>query len=142
MSTEENKAVVRRSVEQVFNGDDFEVAAELMDENLVDHRPFPGQPPGLKGILWKFSATRSAFPDIHMTILDLIGEGDKVVAFMENGGTQEGEFMGVPPTGKTASWNGVAIFRLESGRIVEHWAVVDQLDMMRQLGLLPPGGGR
>lgn len=137
MSVEKNKEVVLRGIQEVFNGGDYDVAAELMGEDIVDHRPAPGQPPGIEGVRWKFEAFRSAFPDGRMKVKDIVGEGDRVAVHVTNGGTHQGPFMDIPATGKKARWEGMTFFRLADGKIVEHWAVVDVMGMMQQLGLLP-----
>jgi len=85
---------------------------------------------------------RSAFPDFKATINDLIAEGDKVVIHMTWNGTQQGEFMGIPPTGKRISVGIFDILRIAEGQIVEHWGLMDRMAMMQQLGVIPaPGQG-
>jgi predicted ester cyclase len=84
----------------------------------------------------------AAFPDFKATIDDLITEGDKVVIRMTWRGTQKGEFMGVPPTGKRVSFGVIDIIRIAGGRFAEHWGQMDNMSMMHQLGALPaPGAG-
>jgi steroid delta-isomerase-like uncharacterized protein len=78
---------------------------------------------------------REAFPDFHVTLEDLIADEHKVVVRLTARGTQRGAFMGVPATGKSATWMGIRIFRLVNGKIVEHWGVWDSLGMMQQLGM-------
>jgi len=83
----------------------------------------------------------TAFPDLHGTIEDLIAEGDKVVDRMTCEGTHQGMFMGAPPTGKRVKWSFIDINRIVDGKIVEHWAEVDTMGIMQQLGLVPPPSG-
>jgi hypothetical protein len=88
------------------------------------------------------AALRSAFPDFKYTIEQEIAEGDMVVHRLTGRGTMQGEFLGMPATGKQATWQEIHIGRFEDGKIADHWAVVDQVDMLQQLGLMPaPGQG-
>ena len=82
----------------------------------------------------------TAFPDLHLTIEDLIAEGDKVVWRLNSKGTHKGPFMGIPATGKTASITGIVIFRLENSRIMEGWVNIDTLGLLQQLGVIPVQG--
>jgi hypothetical protein len=77
------------------------------------------------------------YPDIQLTVEDVIAEGDKVVARNTVTGTHQGEFMGVGPTGKSVTYNEIFIFRFANGRVVETWGVVDVLSQMKQLGVIP-----
>jgi len=86
-----------------------------------------------------FARLHRAFPDLHITIEDLIAEGDKAVARNTVTGTHQGEYMGLPPTGKSIPYNEIFIVRLADGRIAETWGVVDVLSQMRQLGAIPGG---
>jgi predicted ester cyclase len=140
MSTEENKAVVRRFYEEVVNQKKRAVLDEVFDPNLVDHFFPPGTPGGLEGARQTFDMFLTAFPDLHFTVEDLIAEGDKVVARVTMSGTQQGAFMGVPPTGKHVRITGIDINRFVGGKSVEHWVEMDTLGMMQQLGVIPPPG--
>jgi steroid delta-isomerase-like uncharacterized protein len=80
----------------------------------------------------------NAFPDSRVTIDDMIAEGDQVVTKKTFRGTHEGEFAGIPPTGKTVELQFVDIMRVHNGKIVEHWNCIDQLSFMQQLGVIPP----
>ena len=136
MSTETNKAIIRRYLEQVIN----EQRYDLADEFLVDTVEFHGVGPGISGrtALAEFYATFSAaFPDWHMNIDDMVAEGDKVVVRWTATGTHQGEFQGIPATGKPYTQIAIAIYRLTNGRIVEGWLQTDMLNMMQQLGLMP-----
>ena len=139
MSVEENKTVVRRLFEEIYNGGNLELADELLDANYVGHNPIPGQPPRVEGFKWAMMRLREAFPDFHVTIEDLIADEYKVVARLMARGTQRGSFMGLSVTNKSATWVGIRIFRLVNGKIVEHWGVWDSLGMMQQLGVVPHG---
>jgi predicted ester cyclase len=140
MTTEENKEIVRR-YQEASNANDLDALDALVAPNLISHNPTPGLPPGLEGGKMAHRATLAAFPDLHYHVEDLIAEGDKVVQRFTLHCTHRGVFMGLPPTGRDHP-DRVSIFRLEGGKIVEHWAVQDGLALMIQLGLFrPPRGG-
>ena len=140
MSTEDNKAVVRRFYEEVMNQKKRAVLDEVFDLNVVDHFAPPGTPGGLEGARQTLGMFLSAFPDLHFTVEDLIAEGDKVVARATLSGTQQGTFMGIPATGKHVTMTGIEINRFEGGKSVEHWVEMDTLGLMQQLGVIPPPG--
>jgi steroid delta-isomerase-like uncharacterized protein len=137
MSLDENKALFRRWFEDVVNANDYSVVDELLAPDYVAH--FPGAPApidcdGHKGMVEMFAA---AFPDWQESIQDVIAEGDRVVLRVTAGGTHEGEFQGVAPTGKTVSITGMGIVRIAEGRIAESWWEFDALGLMQQLGAIP-----
>jgi len=136
MSAEENKAVIRQFFES-FNQGDPAALDSLLTDCFIAHNPFPGQEPTREGMLQLRAAIVAAFPDQHTTIEDMIAEGDKVVARHTHSGTLQGEFLGIPPTGKHASFTGIEIFRVADGRIVEWWRTEDELGFMQQVGLIP-----
>jgi steroid delta-isomerase-like uncharacterized protein len=140
MSTEDNKAVVRRFYEEVMNQKNRAVLDQVFDLNVVDHFAPPGTPGGLEGARQTLGMFLSAFPDLHFTVEDLIAEGDKVVARATLSGTQQGTFMGIPATGKHVTIRGIEINRFEGGKSVEHWVEMDTLGLMQQLGVIPPPG--
>lgn len=141
MSVEQNKAAARRIVEGISRGD-TSIIDELFTENYEDNNAPPGIPPGREGTRQFLAALRSAFPDFKYTLEDEVAEGDMVVHRLTGRGTMQGEFLGMPATGKQATWQEIHIGRFEDGKIAEHWATVDQMGMMQQLGLLPgPGQG-
>jgi len=137
MPTEQNKAIMRRFIE-VINTGKFDQMAKFVDAKVVDHNPFPGQPPGLEGIKQSISLITKAFPDYHLTIEDIIAEGDKVVIRFVWHGTHKGEFMGVPLTGKKVTVTAIVIARVVNGKMVELWGGSDFLGLMQQLGAIPP----
>jgi steroid delta-isomerase-like uncharacterized protein len=136
MSTEMNKSTTRRIID-VFNGGNLAGLDELFAENFHDHASSPGISPDLSGIKQFFTALRAAFPDFCYTVEDEIAEGDKVFIRLTGRGTMKGELLGMPATGKSASWSEIHEGRYENGKLVEHWANVDQLGMLQQLGLAP-----
>ena len=81
---------------------------------------------------------RTAFPDVHFDVVQMVAEGDMVATYVTGQGTQNGPFMGLALTGKHASWASTGFFRVADGKIVEGWYVADQLSMMQQVGLIPP----
>jgi len=143
MSTEQNKALVRQLVEEVINQGNMSMIDELLIPDFIEHEELPpGIPPGREAPKALFTMLRSAFPDLKATIEHLIAEGDKVVLHMTWTGTQKGEFMGVPPTGKRISIGVIDIIGIAEGKFVEHWGVMDSMAMMQQLGVVPaPGQG-
>ena len=144
MSAEENKAVVRREMEELFNqGGNLDVADEIIAPNYVSYEPTSGEVRGIEGAK-QFAATyREAFPDLQNTIEDMVAEGDKVVVRFRGRGTHQGETEAFgPPTGKWMEMTGITIKRLSEGKIVEAWTNFDALGMMQQLGLLPEAAGQ
>jgi len=138
MSTEENKAIVGRFVEEVQNRHDIGALEKLFSPDYVDHSGISTLPPTLDGTKQFFTLLFTAFPDIRVTINDQVAEGDKVVTRKTFQGTHQDEFMGIPPTEKTISVDVIDIFRITGGKILEHWAVADMLGLMQQLGVISP----
>ena len=135
MSTEKNKAIVRRLFEEMMKGN-LAIADELIAADYAQHSVF-GIPNGREGFKQFFMAFAAAVPDSHFVIEDVIAEGDKVVTRLTVTGTQTGTLRGIPPTEKKFSMRGIDIFRVVDGKIVEHWDAVDQLGMLQQLGVIP-----
>ena len=141
MSVEENKAIVSRATEELWNKNNLAVVDELYATNFVSHgSDIPGVTPDREGYKQFVTMSRTALPDFHTTIEDMIAEGDKVVQRFTARGTHKGEFMGIPPTGKQVTITGIAIDRIAGGKIVENWVNMDMLGMMVQLGVVPPPG--
>jgi steroid delta-isomerase-like uncharacterized protein len=141
MSAEQNKALARQLVEEVLNRGNISLADEILAPNFVEHEELPPEiPPGREAPKMMFTMLRSAFPDFKATIDDIVAEGDKVVIRQTWTGTHKGEFMGIPPTGKSISINVIDIIRIAEGQFVEHWGVMDQMAMMQQLGVIPTPG--
>jgi steroid delta-isomerase-like uncharacterized protein len=137
MSTEENKALNRRLVEEGFSKGNFDVLDELIAEDCLDYSAPPGSPSGLEGVKQFFTMFRSAFPDLYYEIEDRIAEADKVVTRTTWHGTHQGAFLGIPPTGKQVAVTGIDITRWADGKAVEHWGNQDLLGLMQQLGVVP-----
>jgi len=139
MSTEQNKALVRQLIEEVFNQGKVSLVDELFADDFNEHEELPpGMPPGREANKLITTMLHSAFPDFKATIINLIAEGDKVAIHMTWVGTQKGEFMGIPPTGKHVSFDVFDILRIVGGKIVEHWGLMDQMGLMQKLGVMAP----
>jgi predicted ester cyclase len=135
--SEADKATVNRIAYEGFNEGSLDVVDEVMSADFIDHNPLPGSPAGREGIKALILAARSAFPDLKNTVIHQVAEGDWIVNHVRSTGTMKGDFMGMKATGKSATWDAVHIARLRDGKVVEHWAVQDQLGMLQQLGLAP-----
>jgi steroid delta-isomerase-like uncharacterized protein len=121
-----------------FNDTDTAALSRIMAPDFLDHDPLaPGLPPGAEGEIVTAKAVFTGFPDVHATLDDVLAEGDKVVTRITWTGTHKGEFMGIPATGKSVKFTEIHIQRVVDGKIVEHWSVLDQLTMLRQLGVIP-----
>ena len=142
MSTSEvaaNKALFKRFHEAANTGD-FDFLAKTIDEvvapDAVIRTPLPIEATGADALKQIWAMLLRIYPDIHLTVEDLIGEGDKVVGRTTVTGTHRGEFMGVAPTGNSVTYNEMFIFRFADGRVVETWGVVDVYTQMKQIGVV------
>lgn len=136
MSAEENKALVRRFVEEFWNEGNTATADELMAVDAEIHMP-TGEvvdPDGLKSFAGTF---RGSFPDWHSTFEELIAEGDRVAERWTGRGTHRGELQGIPPTGKRVEVPGSVFYRIVGGKIVEFRGQLDMMSLMQQLGVIP-----
>lgn len=140
MSAEDNKDLVLRYVEEILNRGRTDRLADFFSQDAVDHDPLPGRDAGLEGIEEGVASLRSAFADLGATVEDVIAEGDRVVTRTTITGTHEGEFLSMAPTGKRVSVTAVDIVRIENGKLVERWGLLDQMALMRQLGVVPMTG--
>jgi predicted ester cyclase len=137
VSIEENKALVRRFFDEVWNKARVELADQFIAPGYISHNYLEVEVLGPEGIKRAVLAQRTAFPDQHTTIEDLIAEGDKVVVRGTDRFTHLGEFMGYPPTGRKIVVTWIDIFRVEHGKLVEAWLEVDSRRFIEQL----KGGG-
>jgi predicted ester cyclase len=137
--TEPNKALFKRFHDGI-NSDDPEVISRTIDElvapDVAFHAPVPVPASGAQALKMVMTVLHQAYPDLHVSVEDVIAEGDKVVGRNVVTGTNRGELMGRPPTGKGVRYNEIFIFRFAGGRIVEIWGVVDVLSQLQQLGLM------
>lgn len=141
MASEQNKELYRRLIEECFAGGNLDIADEIIAPGAVDHQAPPGVAQGAEGFKQVISMFRSGFPDLQVTVDQMIAEGDTVAARFTMSGTHQGEFMGIPPTGKRMEITGIDVVRIENGKMVEHWGNSDDLGMMQQLGVIPMPGG-
>jgi steroid delta-isomerase-like uncharacterized protein len=137
MSLADNKDIARRLLEGAFNRNNLGLIDELVAADFIDHAPLPGLPPNREGFKQSFAIFRGVFPDMIYKIEDVIAEGDKVVIRWSAGGTQKGELMGIPPTGRKVAVTGTDIFRVANGKLAEMWLSWDMFGMMQQLGAIP-----
>lgn len=133
-------AVVRRFVDEYQTKGDVGAAEELLADDFVDRSPFGPFSPDKQGVLALFAMLRVAFPDLRAEIHDQLCDGDKVVTRKTFYGTNLGEFMGMPPSGKEVAFDVIDIVRVGDGLMREHWNVVDALTLMQQLGVVPAPG--
>jgi steroid delta-isomerase-like uncharacterized protein len=137
--TMDHSATMRRAYD-LINAGDLEGFGGLLAEDFVEHEETPGLAPTKEGVLEFFRMYRTAFPDLRMDVEDLLASGNKAVARVRARGTHDGEFMGMPPTGKGIEMQLIDIMQFdEAGLVREHWGVVDMLSMMQQLGVVPEG---
>ena len=130
-------AVLRRLIDEGFTGGRLEVADELIDPAIVEHQDYgPEHAPGAEGVKAVIASLRRAFSDFRLEVEDMAVDGD--VAWSRNvaTGTNDGSFMGHPPTGRPIRIDVIDVVRVRDGRITEHWGVPDRLGVLRQLGLL------
>lgn len=135
----DHAATARRLYDRINAGDIDGFARDLADD-FVEHEETPGLAPTKDGVKSFFRMQLAAFPDLRLAVQDVVADGDKVVARVRYTGTQHGEFMGMPATGKSVEVQLIDIFRFgDDGRVREHWGVIDLLTMMQQLGVVPAG---
>jgi steroid delta-isomerase-like uncharacterized protein len=134
--SEENKALVRRYFEEIWDKANLELIDELFTTNFVRHGPSAteGEVRGLEGFKGLVSMYRSAFPDLRVPIEDLMAEGDRVVTRWTARGTHQGELMGNAPTGNQVTVTGIIVDRISEGQIEEEWVDYDTLHLMQQIG--------
>jgi steroid delta-isomerase-like uncharacterized protein len=125
MSTEANKAILRRYYEEVLNQGKLSVIDELFAPDLIEN------------FKQAVAASRSAFPDLRVAVEDQIAEGDRVVTRLTAQGTHKGAFIGIPPTGKKVTLTAIHIHRVVGGKVVKLWEEINLLGLMQQLGAFP-----
>ena len=136
MATDIN-ALVHGFYEEIFNRQQVDRIGAFVAPTIVDHSLPPGAPHGIEGVREAVMMFVTAFPDLHLTLEDVIVEGEKAAVRWTMRGTHHGASLGMPPTGKQFSMSGVSVLRFEGEKVAESWIVHDQLSMLRQLGLLP-----
>jgi predicted ester cyclase len=137
MSSEQNKAIVRRLLEEPWKGD-LRVVDELIDRKYVGYDPSIPEPlRGPDGFKENISTYRAAYSDARITVDDQIAEGDKVATRSTGRGKHDGDLMGVAPTGKQVTVSGLTLSRLANGKVIEEYTNWDTFGMMQQLGVVP-----
>jgi steroid delta-isomerase-like uncharacterized protein len=137
MSAEQNIEIFRRAVDEGFNRGNLAEFDQIVAADLTEHAELPpGLPSGREGVKGLITALRSAFPDLKYTIEDITADHDKVWARLTARGTNTGSFMGAPPTGKPVRVEVIEVARIADGKLIEHWAVADNLGMLKQLGVV------
>jgi steroid delta-isomerase-like uncharacterized protein len=133
-------AATMRRMYDLLNAGDVDGFGDLLADDFVEHEALPGLEPTKEGVKAFFRMYRAAFPDMRMEAQDVLVSGDKVVARARATGTHQGEFMGMPATGRNVDAQLIDILRFaDDGLAHEHWGVFDQLAMMQQLGAIPEG---
>jgi predicted ester cyclase len=131
-----NKEICERFFLELHNKNNYNIIDELVDPYVISHDPFPGQAPGAIGLKDTMRMFREAFPDLHVIIKDMLGEGDRVMTRLTVTGTHDGKFMGASPTHNEITYDEVIVLRIANGKIVEHWAVADALSLMQGIGAM------
>jgi steroid delta-isomerase-like uncharacterized protein len=134
---EDNKAIVRQYYAEVLTKGNVAAIDDLVSPTYIGHDPAAPDAQGTMGLKQRVTRLRTAFPDLHVTVEDMVAEGDKVATRFTLQGTDKGEFRGIAPTGKQVRWTATSIIRLENGKFAEGWANADDLGRMRQLGAFP-----
>jgi len=140
-ASDTNKALLQRFYDEVVNGRNLDLIDELLADDFVEHEKFPGIPPTRDGVKQTFAMFYSAFPDIHFRVDDMVAEGAVVAARVTVTGTHEGEFMGVPATGRSVTVDVMDFVSYRESRGTAHWGVGDMVSLLQQLGVMPPPGG-
>lgn len=140
--SEQNKAVIRKLVDGLWNRRDPKVFDATFSDRFVDRTPMPGTDGSKAGFKQMVMGLQSAFSEDHTTLDDLVAEGDRVAWRWTFRGKHTGPLMGVPATGKQVTITGITIDRISGGQIVERWHQIDTMGMMQQIGAIPAPGGR
>lgn len=133
MSPEKNKAAFQRYIDEAWNKGNMSILDELMAPNYARYMNGPQPPLDREKQKQRIRGFRTAFPDIHIDIVDSVADGDKVVSRMEGHGTHRGEFLDVPPTGKSVAIYAIDIVRFANEKIVKQWGVMDMLYILQQI---------
>lgn len=136
MSTDKNKDLGFRIISDFINKNDPVAADDMFAEDFVNHSPSLGVSPDREGLKQMIGLLHTAFPDYHMNVEDLIAEGDKLVLRVSASGTHTGSLLGFEPTGKSINTIMISILRIQDLKVKERWNVTNELDFMRQLGLM------
>jgi predicted ester cyclase len=136
MSAQDNKQIALRVLEELFEKGNLDAADELIHPDFVNHEAPPDNPQGPEGLKETVSWLRRLWGPMHADIEDVICEGDRVAARVTMHGKHLGEFLGQEPTGKEFAVEHIHIWRMDDGKVIEHWSVRDDLGQALQLGLI------
>lgn len=133
------QGLIKRFYDEVLTGGNLMLIDEMVTDDVVDHEEgLPGQPPGKEGVKFYVNAIRTAFPDLAVkTSEPALAEGNLEAAHVILTGTHQGDFAGVPASGKSVEFSGIDIVRVEDGKVAEHWGSTDTLGLMQQIGAVP-----
>jgi len=134
MTLAENKAIIRRYYDELWNKWDLSIVEDIIGPEISFRSSLGVVVQGRDGFKNYVAMVRRAFPDFHNTIEEMVAEGEKVVARLTYRGTHQGELFGIPPTGKQVTYAGIAIFHVVDGKIVSGWVIGDTPALLRQLG--------
>jgi steroid delta-isomerase-like uncharacterized protein len=137
--SEQIKMLASRGIEEVWNRGNFEVVDEIIASDFAGHSSM-GETHGPDEVKQFFMSLRSAFPDIKFSIEDQIAEGDMIATRWSARATHTGDFRGIPATGRPGTITGVSIYRVVNGKLVEGWTNLDELGLLKQLGVIPAPG--
>ena len=137
--SEAAKAVIRRNTDEVQGGGNWALFDELFDDKFLDHTPQPNCTPDKAGALGLYKKLRAAFPDFRAEIHWQRADGDVITTYKTYHGTHQGDFLGVPATGREIHFETVDAMRVQRGRITEHWGVANLFSVLQQLGAWPAG---
>ena len=140
--SEVNKEMIRRFVEEVKNKRRFEQLSDIFQSDYREHNTTVSRfGPGIEGYKNFLTHLYTGFPDDTVTIDEIVAEGNMVVYRGTETGTHKGEFLGIPATGKSATWTEIQFFKIQERKVIEHWVDVDLFSWFQQLGVIPPMGG-
>ena len=135
--SEQNKALVRRIIDEAWNRGDLAVIDEAFAPDYTEHNPRPGQETGIDGYKGGIRMLRAAFPDLHLELQELLAEGDRTAVRYTLHGTHEGELIGIPASGQRVASDGMVFAPFADGMVVERWGVQDMLTLLQQIGAFP-----
>ena len=136
--SEANKTIFRRFVDEVINRGDLGAVDELLAPHYLEHDPLPGMPGGREGAKQLFALLHAGFPDLSVTLEDLVAEGERVAVRSRWRGTHRGEFLGIRPTGRVIDFENLELVRIRQGQIVEHWGLGQASSVLHRLGSVQP----
>ncbi len=133
------KDTMQRVYDEVFSGGNIDLIDELLHEDFIEHEELPPGIPQGRGAPKAYTTMfRSAFPDLKATVVEMLQDGDKVITRSRWTGTHEGDFMGIPPTGRSFDMSAIDIVEFKDGKGIGHWGITDIAGMMEQLGIAGP----